>query len=134
MSNPTAPRIWQLAKRRYRLIGVECQKCKKRYIGPRKICPNCGSRNLKDVLLSRRGKIYSYTVVRVPPRGRENYGPYIIAIIELEDGCRLTAEIVDCSPDDVEIGKEVELVFRKIGEENEAGVLYYGYKFRLAEK
>ncbi len=130
MSSPTSPRIWQLIEQRYRLVGVECQKCGKRFIGPRKVCPNCGSRELKKVPLSRKGKIYTYTVVRTPPRGRENYGPYIIAIVELEDGARVTAEIVDCDPSEIDIGTEVEMVFRRIGEENEAGVIYYGYKFR----
>ncbi len=130
MSAPTSPRIWRLAERRYRLIGVECLKCGKRFIGHRKVCPNCGSRELKEVELSRTGKIYSYTVIRTPPREREHQGPYILAIVELDDGCRLLAEIVDCSPDEVYIGMPVELVFRKYGEESSSGIIYYGYKFR----
>ena len=130
MSKPKSPRIWQLAERRYRLLGVECKKCGKRYIGPRKICPNCGSRELENVELSRTGKIYSYTIVHVPPIEKEHQAPYIIAIVELDDGCRLTAEIVDCNPEEVKIGMPVEMVFRKIGEESESGIIYYGYKFR----
>ena len=118
MSVPKTPRIWQLAERRYRLIGTKCLKCGRVFIGPRKICPQCGSRELQDVELPRRGRIYSYTVVRAPPMERENYGPYIIAIVELENGCKLTTEIVDCSPEEIDIGTEVEAIFRKIGEES----------------
>jgi len=130
MSRPKSPRIWQLAERRYRLLGVECKKCGKRYIGLRKICPNCGSKELRDVELSRIGKLYSYTIVHVPPAEKEHETPYIIGIIELDDGCRLTAEIVDCNPEELRIGIPVEMVFRKIGEESESGIIYYGYKFR----
>jgi len=130
LSIPKAPRIWQLAERRYRLIGTECLKCGMKFIGPRKICPNCGSRELRDVLLSRTGKIYSYTVIRTPPAGRERNKPYIMAIVELDDGCKVTAEIVDCKPEEISIGMPVEFTFRKIGEESESGIIYYGYKFR----
>jgi len=130
VSSPTSPRIWQLRKVRYRLVGVECVKCKSRFLGIRKVCPKCGSRELKEVELSKTGRIYSYTVVRAPPRGRENYGPYILAIVELDDGVKVTAEIVDCTPDEINIGTRVEMVFRRIGEESGTGVIYYGYKFR----
>lgn len=130
MSVPKSPRIWQLAERRYRLIGTKCLKCGRVFIGPRKVCPQCGSRELQDVELPRRGRIYSYTVVRAPPMERENYGPYIIAIVELENGCKLTTEIADCSPEEIDIGTEVEAVFRKIGEESKSGIIYYGCKFR----
>ena len=130
MSSPRSPRIWQLKDIRYRLLGVECNKCNKRFLGKRLVCPSCGSRDLKIVELSRTGKIYSYTVVHTPPCGRENYGPYIIAIIELDDGARATGEVVDVDPSEVEIGMKVEMVFRRIGEEDRAGIIYYGYKFR----
>lgn len=130
LSVPKSPRIWQLSERRYQLIGTECLKCGMKFIGPRKICPNCGSRELRDVKLSKTGKIYSYTVIRIPPTERVYDKPYVMAIVELDDGCKLTAEIVDCRPEEVKIGMPVEAVFRKIGEENEAGVIYYGYKFR----
>lgn len=134
MSVPKSPRIWQLAGIRYRLIGSKCLKCGRVFIGLRKVCPHCGSREFKDVALSRRGKIYSYTVIRTPPTERENYGPYIIAIVELDDGCKLTAEIVDCSPEEIDIGTEVEAVFRKVGEESKSGIIYYACKFRPVAK
>jgi len=55
----------------------------------------------------------------------------VLAIIELEEGPKLTAEIVDCSLDEVEIGKKAEGVFRKILEKGKKGVIQYGYKFRF---
>ena len=63
--------------------------------------------------------------------GFEDQVPYVLAIIELEEGPRLTAQITDCNPDGVKIGDEVEIVFRRMGQESDDGILYYGYKFRL---
>ncbi|MEM0014147.1 MAG: Zn-ribbon domain-containing OB-fold protein [Candidatus Nezhaarchaeales archaeon] len=134
MSVPKAPRIWQLAERRYRLVGSKCLKCGRLFVGLRKVCPQCKSTEFEYVELSRRGKIYSYTVIRAPPMEREKYGPYIMAIVELDDGCRLTAEIVDCSSEEIDIGTEVEATFRKIGEESESGIIYYACKFRPVVK
>jgi uncharacterized OB-fold protein len=54
-----------------------------------------------------------------------------VAIIELEEGTKITSQIVDSDGDNIKIGDEVELVFRKIREEGEDGVISYGYKFKL---
>lgn len=50
--------------------------------------------------------------------------------MELDEGAKVTAQIVDCKPEDIKIGDEVEMVFRKIREEGEDGVITYGFKFR----
>lgn len=127
---PKSPRIWQLAERRYRLLGSRCTACGKTSVGPRNVCPACGSEDVETVQLPSTGTVYSYTVVHALPAERERYGPYIMAIVELEDGTRVTSEIVDCEPEDVKIGMPVELAFRLIGQESEEGIIYYGYKFR----
>ncbi len=127
---PKSPRIWQLAERRYGLLGSKCTVCGKTYIGPRNVCPVCNSEKIETIQLPPRGTIYSYTVVHTLPAEKDNYGPYIMAIVELEDGTKLTAEIVDCDSEDVKIGMRVELAFRVIGQESEHGIIYYGYKFR----
>ena len=54
----------------------------------------------------------------------------MLAIVELDDGPRLTTQIVDCDPAEVNIGDVVELAFRRIGQDNDDGVIYYGFKFR----
>lgn len=77
------------------------------------------------------GKIVSYTVVHTPASGFENQVPYVLAIVELKDGPRLTTQITDCNPSEVKIGDEVEIVFRRMGEEGQDGAIYYGYKGRL---
>ena len=54
--------------------------------------------------------------------------PYVLAIVELDEGPRLTAQLV-CSPDEVRIGMRVRPVFRRISADGESGVIHYGTKF-----
>ena len=58
--------------------------------------------------------------------------PYIIAIIRLDDGPSVTGQIVDSDPGEVEMGKRVTSVFRRVAQEGESGIIEYGYKFVLA--
>jgi len=126
------PRFWREIPNRYNLIGTRCGNCNKIYFPPRYICPSCRRMGkLEPYKLERRGKVVSYTVVHVGASGFEDQVPYLLAIVELKDGPRLTAQITDCNPSEVNIGDEVELIFRRMGEESEDGILYYGYKARL---
>lgn len=129
-----APRFWREIPNRYNLIGTKCGNCKNIMFPPRYICPTCRRiGKLEPYKLSGRGKVFSYTVVHAAAEGFEDQVPYVLAIIELEEGPRLTAQITDCNPDEVKIGDEVEVVFRRMGQESEDGILYYGYKFRLVK-
>ena len=57
-----------------------------------------------------------------------NMTPYVIAIIELEEGCRLTSQVI-CEPSEVYIGMKVKSVFRVITEDGPSGIIHYGTKF-----
>ncbi|MBN2517233.1 MAG: Zn-ribbon domain-containing OB-fold protein [Candidatus Altiarchaeota archaeon] len=121
---------WRRIPQWYRLEGVKCETCGKNYFPSRAICPTCrreGKIVPKDLV--GRGKIFSYTVVHATPSGWELQSPYIIAIIELEEGPKLTAQVVNCKPDEAKIGKEVEMIFRKILDTGD-GIIHYGYKFQ----
>ena len=80
----------------------------------------------------RQSTVVSYTVVHEAPAQYEMMKPYVLAIIELEEGCRLTSQIIDVDPAQVKIGMRVEAAFRKLGQEGEAGIIHYGCKFRPA--
>jgi uncharacterized OB-fold protein len=56
--------------------------------------------------------------------------PYVVALVQLEEGPMVTAQLTDVSPDQVTVGMPVEMVTRKVREFGEDGVLLYGYKFR----
>ncbi len=125
------PFHWRNFKRRYSLIGSKCPDCGKHFYPERHICPICKKTvKMEDVKFSGKGKVFTYTVIRVPPEGFKIYSPYIVAIIELEEGARTTGQVVDCNPEDIRIGMPVETVFRKMKSINKSGLILYGTKFR----
>jgi uncharacterized OB-fold protein len=129
------PRFWREIQSRYNLIGTKCGGCDTVDFPPRIVCPKCGRKsigNMERVKLSGRGVVVSYTVVHDAPAQFEMLKPYVLAIVELEEGARVTSQIVDVGPDEVKIGMPVEATFRRLGSEGDAGVIHYGCKFRPA--
>ena len=86
-----------------------------------------------ETKLQGKGTVVSYTIIHVGPENFEEQVPYPIAIVELDEGPRLTAQIVDCDINEVKIGMRVESTFRRIQEEGYTGAIYYGYKFKKIE-
>ncbi len=126
------PIHWRLIPQRYNLIGTECRTCGEKFFPPRDWCPKCRRKGIiHEFKFSGKGEVYSYSVVHVPPAGFEFLKPYVLGIIKLREGPLVTAQVVDCKPDDVKIGKKVSLVFRKIIADGDAGIIRYGYKFKL---
>lgn len=122
------PKIWREFPQRYNLIGSKCKNCGKTYFPKRNICPNCKSMDLEDYKLPEYGEIESYTIVRSAPKGFEQYEPYAVAIIKLIDGTKIMTQIVDTDFENIDIGKKVKLVFRKLMSNGETGVIVYGHK------
>ncbi len=128
---PGLPLLWRRTVERYNLVGSRCETCGTHFIPARNICPKCRRKGkIVPYKFSGRGKIYTYTIIRVAPEGYEFFVPYALAIIELEEGARITGQVVDIHPDDVKIGMPVEMVFRKIHEDGDEGLITYGFKFR----
>jgi uncharacterized OB-fold protein len=99
------------------LLIVRCSACGYYVHPPSPRCPQCLSDQVEPSSVSGRGTVYSYTINRqawVP--GLEV--PFVIAIVELDEqpGLRLMTNIVDCPPEDVEIGMPVEVAFVERGE------------------
>jgi hypothetical protein len=118
----------------YRLEGTICKNCSTVYFPARKLCPDCRRKGrIEKTELSGNGQIYSYTIVHTAPAGFELQQPYALAIVKLDEGPMITAQIVDCNFDDISIGKQVSMVFRKIHEGSEKDIIQYGYKFRIVE-
>jgi hypothetical protein len=127
MPNPS--RTWREIPQRYRLEAGKCKNCGDIAFPPRLVCPRCQSRAFETIKLADAGKIITYTVIRVPPQPFADQTPYALGIVELDDGVRLMGQVVDCGFEDLKIGKRVQVEFRRISEEGEAGVIHYGYKF-----
>jgi hypothetical protein len=64
------------------------------------------------------------------PEGYEDQAPYTVALVKLEEGPLVTAQLTDVNVGEVEIGMPVEMVTRKIRTQGDEGLIIYGYKFR----
>jgi len=126
------PLTWRRIPERYRLLGVKCVTCSSHYFPRRIVCPKCRRKGkLEEVRYSGNGKVYSYTEINSPPAGFEDQAPYVLAIIELEEGAKVTGQVVDARISDVTIGSRVEQVFRVIQRDDPEGLIHYGFKFKL---
>ena len=123
-------RHWRLKKQRYALVGEVCPHCQIKIFPPRDVCPECGQEARETYQFSGRGEVYSFTTVRTAPAGFEHNAPYTVALVKLEEGPMVTAQLTDLAEEPVAIGMPVEMVTRKLRSDGDKGMLVYGYKFR----
>lgn len=128
MSIPS--RNWRLQQQRYRLVGEVCDRCGLAIFPPRDVCPQCEAPAKTPFVFSGRGEVYSYSTVYHPPAGFEESVPYTVALVRLEEGALVAAQLTDVQADQVEIGMPVEMTTRRLQAEGQEGVITYGYKFR----
>jgi uncharacterized OB-fold protein len=112
------PAYWRTRTQRYALVGEVCHKCGAKIFPPRDVCPECARPASDPFTFSGRGE------------GFEEFAPYTVALVKLEEGPLVTAQLTDVDPAEVHIGMPVEMVTRKLREEGEEGQIIYGYKFR----
>ena len=136
MVDGAVPRFWREIPQRYNLIANKCGVCSRIYFPPRESCPYCRRKSMdkmETIQLSGKGKVITYTIIHVAPEHFEGQVPYPIAIIQLDEGPRITAQIVDCETKDIKIGMRVQSTIRKIQEDGYIGAIYYGYKFKKSD-
>jgi uncharacterized OB-fold protein len=106
--------------RQHQLLILRCQACGHYIHLPRPVCRYCLSGDLVPERVSGNGSVYSYTVARQAfhPWFADRL-PYVIAVIELveETELRMMSNVIGCSPEEVMIGADVEVVFREITNE-----------------
>lgn len=110
--DPDSAPFWQ-ACREHELIVQRCAECGEHRYPPRPVCPQCRSRASDWARSAGMGRVFSWIVVRHPVP-REVYGddvPYVVALIELDEGVRMASNIIGCKPDEVRAGMRVEIVF-----------------------
>lgn len=104
-----------------------CDTCSRPVFYPRAICPHCFSNQLSWIVASGKGTIYTYTVAHQAFGPFAAEVPFIIALVELEEGVRLMTRIINAPRERIAIGVSVQVAFTSI---NEDVTLPY---FRLVE-
>ncbi len=101
--------FWSAA-RRHELMLQRCEQCKTFIYYPRPRCPECFSDRLKWEPVSGKGTVYSFTVVHRAATRMFADKPYVLAIVELDEGPRMTTNIV-APPESVKVGMRVVVEF-----------------------
>lgn len=106
-------RYWDAASKGTLLIK-NCRRCRRPYFYPRDHCPRCWSTDTEWIEASGRGTVYTFTVVHqndLPPFNERV--PYVVAVVDLDEGVRMTTNIEGCAPDAVRCGMPVRVAFRQ---------------------
>jgi hypothetical protein len=100
------------ALKQNKLLGLKCKQCGTITVPPKIACGNCASADLDIVELSGKGKIQTFTTVFVPPEGRESECPYVIVLVELDEGPWIMGNLTVIDPNKVTMdimGKKVKM-------------------------
>ena len=100
-----------------RLTAIRCAGCGALAVPPKEFCPACQHRGWKPVPLTGAGKITSFTVIRIPPRGRAAEAPYAVAVVRLDEGLSMLGRVVDIPLDALKTGLPVK--FRPVVSEGQ---------------
>lgn len=93
-----------------RLCASKCSGCAAVRFPPVADCPSCLSDRFEWVELSGRGMLYSFTTIHSAPAGFEQWAPYVIGVVELEEGGRLMAPFHDqICEEQLEVGMRVQV-------------------------
>jgi uncharacterized OB-fold protein len=114
------------------LIGSECKDCSEISLGKRQTCSNCGGKDLEEIPLSRKGKLWTYTIIRHKPpgdyRGPDPFTPFGLGLVELPEGIRVLSPI-QCELKKISIGMELELeVYPLYTDENKNEVMAFRFR------
>ena len=100
------------ALKQNKLLGLKCLDCGAITVPPKMACRKCTSPNMEIVELTGKGKIRTFTTVNVAPEGRESEVPYIIVLVELDEGPWLMGNLIENDPSNTNmelIGKRVKM-------------------------
>jgi uncharacterized protein len=116
---PTAEtaRYWQAALAG-RLEIQYCRACARHQFYPRRFCTRCLSDGIEWVQARGSGRVYTYTVCHIAGHpALTAQVPYVIGMIELDEGVRMLAGIVDADMDRLAVGAPVQVCFQRIGDD-----------------
>ncbi len=121
---PIAEGLYTWPSQAPQLIGSRCQKCGEVAFPKQPSCGHCASEDCEELLLSRRGTLWTWTIQSFPPPppfigDAEDFAPFGVGYVELPEGIRIESRLTTHDPADLEIGMEMELVVEKFKEGSE---------------
>lgn len=119
---------WRQRAARYRLEGQRNISTGEVRFPPEPLTDDADA--WEPFMLSGHGTVYSFSVVRQPPDGYEPQTPYIVALVKLDEGLLISAQLTDCDAAEVQIDMPVEATTRRLRDLGPNGLILYGYKFR----
>lgn len=123
---------WREIPGRYNLKGTKCGRCGRIFFPGRSFCPFCrrsGIGLMEPYSVCRTGKVLTYSVIYDAPDCNSKQKPYAVAMVETDDGVKISAQLVDVEIDKIQIGMPVRAVLRKLDADGASGVIHYGFKF-----
>lgn len=111
LPTPETAHFWAEAAHE-RLVVQRCLSCHIAYFYPRDFCPGCSSEDVEWIECSGRASLHTYVIEHRPGPGFEGQGPYVVAVVELEEGPRMMTNIVGVEPDPDLLPLDLALVVR----------------------
>lgn len=121
---------WRQKPAYYRLEGLRHRTTGEIRFPPRPVQLDENPDEWEPFLLSGQGEIFSFSVVRQAPTGFDYAAPYPVALVQLDEGPLVSAQLTDCTEAELAIGQRVEMVTRHLKDMGKDGLLVYAYKFR----
>jgi uncharacterized protein len=112
-----------------RLLANRCKACGRLYFPKTLLCFDCFGKDMEEVVLGGRGKLYSYTIARMPAAYFQP--PYALGLVDLPEGIRVFAPLVMTEDEKFEVGMEMEASIEELWQEGDQSVV--GYRFRLVD-
>lgn len=116
VSTPLTAPFWE-GTRRGELRLQRCNACRRFRWTPQLACPGCLSEDYDWVATCGRGIVYSFTIVHRPVDPDAFPAPYVLGVVQLEEGPLLLTNIVGCDPGEVRIDMPVAVRFERIDDE-----------------
>lgn len=109
--------FWE-ATRQKTLLVQWCTACDKGIFYPRSFCPHCGATDsaLEWKTASGRATVQAVTIEQKPVQAFAHSEPYVIALVDLQEGVRMMANIVGCPPESVTIGLAVTVTWEALSD------------------
>ena len=119
VKQPESDFYWEKAQA-HELWLRRCNACGQSYFYPRDFCPSCGSRDVSWERASGKGTLHTFAIVhRAPVPAFRDHVPFVVAMVDLEEGARIPTNLVGVEPDPehIRVGMAVEVAFADVTEE-----------------